>query len=86
MSDSTPDHDSAYNAVESGLSEASPLDTRNYIVGATAYAEGKMERDREAEGRKMDDNKVRDLFLHRCFHRSGVQMMRLLHSSLGKFQ
>lgn len=35
-----------------------------------------MERDKAAEGRKMDDNGEMDHFLPRCFHRSIAPMMK----------
>lgn len=40
----------------------------------------------EAEGRKMGNIRERDLFSPRCFRRSGMQMMRCMHSFQGNFQ
>lgn len=67
-SDSNHDHDLAYWAITNPQQWCSVMpiwditsDTCNYMVMATVYANVTMERDREAEGKKMDDNRERDL-------------------------
>lgn len=48
-------------------------------MAAAVYVTEEMERDRTAEGRKMNCKRMMDLSSSRCFYRSSVPMMRSEH-------